>query len=279
MAVQHIVHLKQKEPTMIEFHLKDVLSKLSMSMSELSKVTGISRTSLSQLATGKSRGIQFNTLEKIVLATKCSISDLIVFKPHIRNMVTINSIDDSKKIIECKAFNPDLQTDPDYTKTIKINYQTYQQGIIFHLSNENNKKVNEIFIKFLEDNNMIDLKKINHLDIGEEAKEMESLLDNMDLSKKETFHELNKISNDFSKKISSINISNQVYELFSKQFLVQLICNCNMADFNYSRYSVYIFNWENIVDDKRFKEKYGETFVDTTTVSAQDIGDYYLSNL
>lgn len=51
---------------LIKFNLKQLLNEKNMTMSDLSSQTGISRTSLSKLATGKSQGIQFDTLNKIV---------------------------------------------------------------------------------------------------------------------------------------------------------------------------------------------------------------------
>lgn len=48
-------------------------------MTELHKKTGISQNALSLLANGKSNGIQFNTLEKIIIITNSSIEDLLQY--------------------------------------------------------------------------------------------------------------------------------------------------------------------------------------------------------
>lgn len=50
---------------MIEFNLKKVVKQSGLTMQELSKKAGVSRTALSNLATGKSQGIQFDTLNRI----------------------------------------------------------------------------------------------------------------------------------------------------------------------------------------------------------------------
>ena len=50
---------------MLNFELKKHLKDKDMTISELSEKTGISRNSLGLLINGKSRGVQFETLEKI----------------------------------------------------------------------------------------------------------------------------------------------------------------------------------------------------------------------
>src|SRR5690625_3019254 len=62
---------------MIKVRLKEILKEKGMTMTELHQKTGISQNALSLLANGKSNGIQFNTLEKIITATNTSIEDLL----------------------------------------------------------------------------------------------------------------------------------------------------------------------------------------------------------
>lgn len=64
---------------MIKVRLKEILKEKGMTMTELHQKTGISQNALSLLANGKSNGIQFNTLEKIITATNTSIEDLLDF--------------------------------------------------------------------------------------------------------------------------------------------------------------------------------------------------------
>ncbi|OFJ78222.1 helix-turn-helix transcriptional regulator [Staphylococcus sp. HMSC056G08] len=61
---------------MIKFKLKEIMENKNMKISDLNKKTGISRNSLSLLINGKSRGIQFETLEKIIGALNVEIGDL-----------------------------------------------------------------------------------------------------------------------------------------------------------------------------------------------------------
>ncbi|MFZ7819451.1 helix-turn-helix domain-containing protein [Staphylococcus haemolyticus] len=61
---------------MLNFELKKHLKETNMTISELSEKTGISRNSLGLLINGKSRGIQFDTLEKISRIINVEIKDL-----------------------------------------------------------------------------------------------------------------------------------------------------------------------------------------------------------
>lgn len=61
---------------MIKFNLKKLLEQKEISLTQLHSQTGISRNSLSLLANGKSQGVQFDTLEKIINALDVGIEDL-----------------------------------------------------------------------------------------------------------------------------------------------------------------------------------------------------------
>lgn len=58
-----------------------------MTMTELHKKTGISQNALSLLANGKSNGVQFNTLEKILTITNTTIDELLV---HVGELFTFS---------------------------------------------------------------------------------------------------------------------------------------------------------------------------------------------
>ena len=63
---------------MIKFNLKKVMKEKKITLKELSNNTGLSINTLSLLSTGKSKGIQFDTLEKIVQTLDCNVKDLII---------------------------------------------------------------------------------------------------------------------------------------------------------------------------------------------------------
>jgi putative transcriptional regulator len=52
-----------------------------MKMSELSRETGIAKNALSDLYHEKTKGIQFDTLEKICAALNCTVADLLEYVP------------------------------------------------------------------------------------------------------------------------------------------------------------------------------------------------------
>lgn len=63
---------------MIEFRLDEMLEKQGRSAYWLSKQTGFAQSVLSKIRQGKTRGIQWNTLEQICKALECQPGDLIV---------------------------------------------------------------------------------------------------------------------------------------------------------------------------------------------------------
>lgn len=68
---------------MIDFKLKSELQKCDMTIKELAQRAEVSTTTLSTLANGKSRGIQFSTLEKICNVLGVTPEKLLVieYKP------------------------------------------------------------------------------------------------------------------------------------------------------------------------------------------------------
>ena len=67
---------------MIRIHLGRLLGERKMKMSELSRMTGISNNALSELYHEKTRGIQFDSLDKICKALRCAPGDLLEYVPE-----------------------------------------------------------------------------------------------------------------------------------------------------------------------------------------------------
>ncbi|KAB2489917.1 helix-turn-helix domain-containing protein [Priestia endophytica] len=57
--------------------MKQLLKQKGITMTELYEITGISQNALNLISNGKSNGIQFNTLDKILEATNSKIEELI----------------------------------------------------------------------------------------------------------------------------------------------------------------------------------------------------------
>ncbi|HHW9524380.1 TPA: helix-turn-helix domain-containing protein [Staphylococcus aureus] len=81
---------------MIKFDLKKVMKEKNKTLKELSSNTGLSINTLSLLSTGKSKGIQFDTLEKLLKELRCNINDLIVLDSGFRKLI-IKEFSVSKK--------------------------------------------------------------------------------------------------------------------------------------------------------------------------------------
>lgn len=62
----------------IQVRLKDILKQKNMTLSELSKETGITMKTLSAFQNQKVESVQFNTIEQITYALDISVEDLIV---------------------------------------------------------------------------------------------------------------------------------------------------------------------------------------------------------
>lgn len=63
---------------MILFNLKEVLKKKDITLTELAQKTNLSINTLSLLSTRKSKGIQFDTLDKIINALDCKVEELLI---------------------------------------------------------------------------------------------------------------------------------------------------------------------------------------------------------
>lgn len=62
---------------MIKFRLKDLLKEKNISINKLSTETGISRPSLTAMYNNESRGVQFDTLEKLMAFFNVEFTDII----------------------------------------------------------------------------------------------------------------------------------------------------------------------------------------------------------
>lgn len=107
--------------TVIKFNLKDLLNQNRMTMSELADRTGISRATLSTLASGKTQGIQFSTLEKI--ATALGLAN----HQGIADLFSIQVTDSAPKIIGYL-----LLKDHGFAKEYLMFFERNMYGMKFH---------------------------------------------------------------------------------------------------------------------------------------------------
>lgn len=64
---------------MIKINLAVKMAERKIKINELSKRSGISRPTLTSLYYERSKGIEFDTLERLCIALRASIDELVVF--------------------------------------------------------------------------------------------------------------------------------------------------------------------------------------------------------
>lgn len=64
----------------IEVHLDEVLARRGMSLSDLSRATGLTLANLSVLKTGKARAVRFTSLTVICRVLECQPGDLLTLR-------------------------------------------------------------------------------------------------------------------------------------------------------------------------------------------------------
>ncbi|WP_413489245.1 helix-turn-helix domain-containing protein [Carnobacterium divergens] len=106
---------------MIDISLKDVMAENNKSITDIHNATGISRNTLGLLANGVSKGIQFDTLEKIINYLDCDIEDILEVRFNNQDLLV------------------ELQNFDEQSSTIKIsNEDGYSITLFSVFSEENN---------------------------------------------------------------------------------------------------------------------------------------------
>jgi putative transcriptional regulator len=65
----------------VEIRLKQVREARSLSQYELAQLTGMSPQNIQKLEQGRSKGVQFDTLDSLCEALSCEIQELLVRVP------------------------------------------------------------------------------------------------------------------------------------------------------------------------------------------------------
>lgn len=111
---------------MIKFDLKKMMKQNKLTLKELSKKTNLSVNTLSLLSTGKSKGVQFDTLEKIINALNCEVSDLIIvdYGYKLIKILNVNFISND--------FLPKSENQA-YVKCSYLNEDNEEESVVFSL--------------------------------------------------------------------------------------------------------------------------------------------------
>ncbi|WP_338450546.1 helix-turn-helix transcriptional regulator [Niallia oryzisoli] len=142
---------------MIKLNLKQIMKDQKLSLTDLSELTGISTNSLGALANGKSNGIQFHTLEKILDATGCRVEELI---HNVGSLYTISLLRDSNNYgsftnLEAKPFAYNIQfknQDNGKTGILKIQVSALLNKVHLPKSNIDKISIQILFMDFILEN-------------------------------------------------------------------------------------------------------------------------------
>jgi len=135
---------------MIKVNLRDILEEKKMTLTELSKETGITMKTLSAFQNQKVESVQFNTLEKITYALDITVEDLItkivdVFNISIKFETIFNECSESGNFIITWWYNDEFyQNTPVQFKIIRENRENYKR-IEFILAKIDDTLPNNLF--------------------------------------------------------------------------------------------------------------------------------------
>src|SRR5690606_30754051 len=84
---------------MIKVRLKEILGEKNISITQLHELTGISQNTISLLVNGKNKGIQFETLEKLMDALNLDLYQIIE-RYNYTNHIYVIGVDNDYSTIE-----------------------------------------------------------------------------------------------------------------------------------------------------------------------------------
>jgi DNA-binding Xre family transcriptional regulator len=113
---------------MYAINFKNLISKEKTSITEISQYTGISRSTLTLLNNGTSKGIQFETLDKICTFLNCKPNDLIKILPDEYTFQTAMLPKESKTNKNYFEYFGELLTVQDEKKLVNSNKMVTAKG-------------------------------------------------------------------------------------------------------------------------------------------------------
>lgn len=180
---------------MIRMRLKEILDNKGISITELHERTGISKNTISLMVNNKSKGIQYDTLNKILNATNVKISDLLeeVTDLYAMHVKSIENDYTPLKSHECRPFRYQIWADLESGGEPELIYDFSFSVLYFKVNSKNEKSYlhitfddyksehtnHDLSIKFNPNENKIALNVMAYLIVTD-------LLWNMDFANKET---------------------------------------------------------------------------------------------
>ncbi|EMA6342216.1 helix-turn-helix domain-containing protein [Bacillus cytotoxicus] len=132
---------------MIKCNLAHILQVQNLSITKVSKDTGLSRTTLTALANNTSQGIQFDTLNKLLNYLQVQIDELIIFTQEYDNPFQLRHLD----FFNNSSFSFILNWNHEPHKdTIYVNGEylidLLKKSLTFHIQVEDNLKLQRVLM-------------------------------------------------------------------------------------------------------------------------------------
>ena len=103
---------------MIKNNLSKLMGEKRISITQLSKISKISRTTLTSLYFDRTGGIKFDTLDKICKSLNCDVVDIFEFKEEWKMKINLK---ESEKISEIKIDDKKLTNVVSYSISSDVN--------------------------------------------------------------------------------------------------------------------------------------------------------------
>lgn len=126
---------------MIKINLRNILNDQNISINELSKKTGISRTSLTPLINNESKMLQFETLNKIIKVLRVDVADIIKFVPDIYIDVDNIQIHKSPNYVSADVNFKDSESHHKNTVSASFEFERLSNVIVVDVLGDRNQKL------------------------------------------------------------------------------------------------------------------------------------------
>lgn len=116
---------------MIKIRLKEIIEKRNITLTEIHQATGISKNTLSLIANGTSKGIQFDTLDKLLSVLNVGVSELIEHQDDYSYDLSKFVIDFETQVIETSILMNYKDVNGSYSLPFKARFQHIEKATSF----------------------------------------------------------------------------------------------------------------------------------------------------
>lgn len=124
--------VKKERDNMIEINLQEIVNRKNLTMTQIHNATGISKNTLSLMNTGVSKGIQFDTLNKLLDFLEVELDELLIYTSSKK----LEKLTVDIKYIDSKPFHVNRWEEPVYEPPTEgvseEEAEKMERSIIFH---------------------------------------------------------------------------------------------------------------------------------------------------